>query len=517
MALNSYFQNKIESMKLEIIHGQAVLRRLEAQRNDYNSRVRLLREELGLLQQPGSYVGEVVKVMGTKKVLVKVHPEGKYVVDVSESVDIGKLTVGKRVTLLSDTYKLEKILPSSVDPLVSLMMVEKVPDSTYDMIGGLDQQIKEIKEVIELGLKHPELFESLGIAQPKGVLLYGPPGTGKTLLARAVAHHTACKFIRVSGSELVQKYIGEGSRMVRELFVMAREHAPSIIFMDEIDSIGSSRVEGSSGGDSEVQRTMLELLNQLDGFEPTKNIKVIMATNRLDILDPALLRPGRIDRKIEFPPPSVEARADILRIHSRSMNLTRGIDLTKVAEKMNGCSGAELKGVCTEAGMYALRERRVHVTQEDFDLATAKVLNKHDDKEVSLGKLWKENLTYSFCTLSRRVAAVSPQPAPDQLCQQLTFIGGSLSKYGVLHSILPGPIVGGFVKKGAEGKVMWKRRRLRPAVMIGGPEGKDGANLLGYPSYTKHTGRLHRHRLKVKISTLPAHLVLNYCDHLFKA
>ncbi|EMT64667.1 26S protease regulatory subunit 8 like protein [Fusarium odoratissimum] len=389
MALDEYYHNKIEAMKLEILKGQAALRRLEAQRNDYNSRVRLLREELGLLQQPGSYVGEVVKVMSTKKILVKVHPEGKYVVDVSDSVDIGKLTPGKRVTLLSDSYKLEKMLPSSVDPLVSLMMVEKVPDSTYDMIGGLDQQIKEIKEVIELGLKHPELFESLGIAQPKGVLLYGPPGTGKTLLARAVAHHTACKFIRVSGSELVQKYIGEGSRMVRELFVMAREHAPSIIFMDEIDSIGSSRVEGSSGGDSEVQRTMLELLNQLDGFEPTKNIKVIMATNRLDILDPALLRPGRIDRKIEFPPPSVEARADILRIHSRKMNLTRGINLTKIAEKMNGCSGAELKGVCTEAGMYALRERRVHVTQEDFELATAKILNKHDDKEVSLGKLWK--------------------------------------------------------------------------------------------------------------------------------
>ena len=165
------------------------------------------------------------------------------------------------------------------------MMVEKVPDSTYEMVGGLDKQIKEIKEVIELPVKHPELFEALGIAQPKGVLLYGPPGTGKTLLARAVAHHTDCKFIRVSGSELVQKYIGEGSRMVRELFVMAREHAPSIIFMDEIDSIGSSRGEsGSGGGDSEVQRTMLELLNQLDGFEPAKNIKVIMATNRIGLL-----------------------------------------------------------------------------------------------------------------------------------------------------------------------------------------------------------------------------------------
>lgn len=185
----------------------------------------------------------------------------------------------------------------------------------------------------------------------QGVLLYGPPGTGKTLLARAVAHHTDCKFIRVSGAELVQKYIGEGSRMVRELFVMAREHAPSIIFMDEIDSIGSTRTESSSGGnsgggDSEVQRTMLELLNQLDGFEPVQNIKVIMATNRIDILDPALLRPGRIDRKIEFPPPNDAARTDILRIHSRKMNLVRNINLSRIAQKMNGASGAEVKVSC---------------------------------------------------------------------------------------------------------------------------------------------------------------------------
>lgn len=240
--------------------------------------------------------------------------------DFDSEIDVATLTPSLRVALRSDSYTIHKILPNKIDPLVSLMMVEKVPDSTYEMVGGLDKQIKEIKEVIELPVKHPELFESLGIAQPKGVLLYGPPGTGKTLLARAVAHHTDCKFIRVSGSELVQKYIGEGSRMVRELFVMAREHAPSIIFMDEIDSIGSSRGEsGSGGGDSEVQRTMLELLNQLDGFEPTKNIKVIMATNRIDILDSALLRPGRIDRKIEFPPPGPEARVAILRIHSRKV------------------------------------------------------------------------------------------------------------------------------------------------------------------------------------------------------
>lgn len=320
--------------------------------------------------------------MGKKKVLVKVNPEGKYVVDINASIDISKLTPTIRVALRHDSYQLHKILPNKIDPLVSLMMVEKVPDSTYDMIGGLDRQIKEIKEVIELPVKHPELFDALGIAQPKGVLLYGPPGTGKTLLARAVAHHTDCKFIRVSGSELVQKYIGEGSRMVRELFVMAREHAPSIIFMDEIDSIGSSR--GDGGGDSEVQRTMLELLNQLDGFEPTQSIKVIMATNRIDILDAALLRPGRIDRKIEFPPPNEAARTDILKIHSRKMNLTRGINLRKIAEQTGGASGAEVKGVCTEAGMYALRERRVHVTQEDFEMAVAKVIMVEREKGPEL-------------------------------------------------------------------------------------------------------------------------------------
>lgn len=351
--------------------------------------VRLLREELQLLQEQGSYVGEVVKPMDKKKVLVKVHPEGKFVVDIDKNIDINDVTPNCRVALRNESYTLHKILPNKVDPLVSLMMVEKVPDSTYEMVGGLDKQIKEIKEVIELPVKHPELFDALGIAQPKGVLLYGPPGTGKTLLARAVAHHTECTFIRVSGSELVQKFIGEGSRMVRELFVMAREHAPSIIFMDEIDSIGSSRIESGSGGDSEVQRTMLELLNQLDGFEATKNIKVIMATNRIDILDPALLRPGRIDRKIEFPPPNEEARLDILKIHSRKMNLTRGINLRKIAELMPGASGAEVKGVCTEAGMYALRERRVHVTQEDFEMAVAKVMQKDSEKNMSIKKLWK--------------------------------------------------------------------------------------------------------------------------------
>ena len=386
--VDSFFLSKIQSYELTINEKAQNLRRLEAQRNSLNARVRMIHEELQLLQEPGSYVGEVEKVMGKKKVLVKIQPEGKYVVDVASDIDVAQLKPSLRVALRSDSYTLHKILPNKIDPLVSLMMVEKVPDSTYEMVGGLDRQIKEIKEVIELPVKHQELFESLGIAQPKGVLLYGPPGTGKTLLARAVAHHTDCKFIRVSGSELVQKYIGEGSRMVRELFVMAREHAPSIIFMDEIDSIGSSRGDDGGNGDSEVQRTMLELLNQLDGFEDTQNIKVIMATNRIDILDSALLRPGRIDRKIEFPPPGPEARVSILRIHSRKMSLQRGINLRVLAEKMGQCSGAEVRGICTEAGMYALRERRQHVSQEDFELAISKVLKRQTDGSMSVNKLF---------------------------------------------------------------------------------------------------------------------------------
>jgi len=326
--IKSYYQQKLDELDVILRERNQNVRRLEAQRNDWNAKVRFIKEELMRLQEPGSYVGEVVKLMGKKKVLVKVHPEGKYVVDLAPNIDPSQVTPTTRVALKNDSYELHLILPNKIDPLVSLMKVEKVPDSTYEMIGGCDKQIKEIKEVVELPIKHPQLFEALGIQQPKGVLLYGPPGTGKTLLARAVAHHTDCTFIRVSGSELVQKYIGEGSRLVRELFVMARTHAPSIIFIDEIDSIGSSRQSGSRG-DSEVQRTMLELLNQLDGFESSQDIKIIMATNRIDILDPALLRPGRIDRKIEFPNPNEMARLDILTIHSRKMNLTRGINLKK--------------------------------------------------------------------------------------------------------------------------------------------------------------------------------------------
>ncbi|KAG9393932.1 26S proteasome subunit P45-regulatory particle triple-A ATPase protein [Carpediemonas membranifera] len=386
---DTYLDGRIQELQKLKKVKETNLSRLQAQRNELNTQVQLLTEEIGLLQEPSSSVGEVIKIMDGRKALVKTGQDEKYIVDIDKKINTSDLTVHSRVALRSDSYTLHMVLPTKVDPLVSLMKVEKVPDSTYDLIGGLDKQIKEIREVVELPIKQPELFEALGIAQPKGALLYGPPGTGKTLLARAVAHSTDCTFIRVSGSELVQKYIGEGSRMVRELFVMARAHAPSIIFMDEIDSLGSRRVEGSKGGDSEVQRTMLELLNQLDGFESKQDIKVLMATNRIDILDEALLRPGRIDRKIEFPNPSDEARLDILRIHSRKMNVRRGVDLKAVAETMGGASGADMKAVCTEAGMFALRERRVYVTQDDFVQAAVKVMNKSKNKDISQEMLWK--------------------------------------------------------------------------------------------------------------------------------
>ena len=239
--IDDYYLSKIKELEMKIKEKQLNFMRLQAQRNDLNDKVIKLKDEIRHLLKGSNSVAEVIKVLSKETVLVKTSSDGKYIVRLDKNIKIEDLRANIRVTL-GDKMKINRILPSRVDPLVSLMRVEKVPDSTYDSVGGLDEQIKEIREVIELPIKHPEVFEALGISQPKGVIMYGPPGTGKTLLARAVAHHTDCTFIRVSGNELVQKYIGEGARLVRELFVMARQHAPSIIFMDEIDSIGGKLV-----------------------------------------------------------------------------------------------------------------------------------------------------------------------------------------------------------------------------------------------------------------------------------
>merc|ERR1711916_371865 len=241
-------------------------------------------------------------------------------------------------------------------------------------VGGCKEQIEKLREVVELPLLHPERFVTLGIDPPKGVLLYGPPGTGKTLCARAVANRTDATFIRVIGSELVQKYVGEGARMVREIFELARTKKAAIIFFDEVDAIGGARVDDGAGGDNEVQRTMLELITQLDGFDARGNIKVLMATNRPDTLDPALLRPGRLDRKVEFGLPDLEGRAQILKIHSRSMSCDRDIRFELIARLCPNTTGAELRSVCTEAGMFAIRGRRKSVSEKDFLDSVNKVI-----------------------------------------------------------------------------------------------------------------------------------------------
>ena len=336
----------------------------------------LFKETIFMQKEP-SFIGEIIEAQKKNRILIKVNQDGKFIVKKGKKLTNIKLKPGTRVAIKTNSYVAHEILPALADPIVSLMKVENVPLSNYKMIGGLDAQINQIKETVEIPLKFPLIFERLGVTQPKGVLLYGPPGTGKTLLARAVAHHSACTFIRMSSSELVQKYIGEGSRMVREIFLLAKENSPSIIFMDEVDSVGSSRHNSeNAGGDSEVQRTMLELLNQLDGFETQQNIKILMATNRLDVLDPALIRPGRIDRKIRVPYPNNESRLAILKIHLRKIKTNPGIDLWKISKNLRGASGAEIKAVVTEAGMFAIRGSRMTISQEDFNQGICKIIKK---------------------------------------------------------------------------------------------------------------------------------------------
>ena len=257
--------------------------------------------------------------------------------------------------------------------------VEKAPTESYADIGGLEDQIQEIKESVELPLTHPELYEDIGIKPPKGVILYGEPGTGKTLLAKAVANSTSATFLRVVGSELIQKYLGDGPKLVRELFRVADELAPSIVFIDEIDAVGTKRYDSTSGGEREIQRTMLELLNQMDGFDARSDVKVIMATNRIETLDPALLRPGRIDRKIEFPLPDAKTKRRIFTIHTSRMSLADDVVLEEFVMSKNELSGADIKAMCTEAGLLALRERRMRITHADFKKALDKLMYRKKD------------------------------------------------------------------------------------------------------------------------------------------
>ena len=323
-------------------------------------------------------VGRIIKILDKdtdhSRYMIHLRRIAKYVVDLADNLSPTDVEEGMRIGVENKKYKIALPLPPKIDPSVSLMTVEERPDVTYNDIGGLKEQLEQLREVLELPLLNPQIFDKLGIDPPKGVLLFGPPGTGKTLTARAVANRTDACFIRISGCELVQKYIGEGARMVRELFQMARTKKASIIFFDEIDSIGGVRTGDSEHGDNEVQRTMLEIINQLDGFESRGNIKVLMATNRPDVLDPALIRPGRIDRKIEFELPNLEGRVQIFKIQAKAMNIEKDVRFELLARLTSNCTGADIRSVCIEAGMFAIRTRRKTITEKDLMDSIEKVI-----------------------------------------------------------------------------------------------------------------------------------------------
>lgn len=325
-------------------------------------------------------VGNLEEIIDDNHAIVSTSVGSEHYVSILSFVDKDQLEPGCTVLLNHKVHAVVGVLNDDADPAVNVMKLEKAPVETYADIGGLDVQIQEIKEAVELPMTHPEYYEEMGIKPPKGVILYGPPGTGKTLLAKAVANQTSATFLRVVGSELIQKYLGDGPKLVRELFRVAQEHAPSIVFIDEIDAIGTKRYESNSGGEREIQRTMLELLNQLDGFDTMADVKVIMATNRIETLDPALIRPGRIDRKIEFPLPDEKTKRRIFNIHTSRMTLSDDVKLDEYVMAKDDLSGADVKAICTEAGLMALRERRMKVTNEDFTKAKETVLYRKQEK-----------------------------------------------------------------------------------------------------------------------------------------
>jgi len=339
-------------------------------------------DDIKALQSVGQIIGEVLKQLDTDRFIVKASSGPRYVVSYRPTLPLHKLKSGTRVSLDMTTLTIMRILPREVDPMVYNMSLEDPGGASFAGIGGLSEQVRELREVIELPLMNPELFLRVGIKPPKGVLLYGPPGTGKTLLARAVAATMSTNFLKVVSSAIVDKYIGESARLVREMFGYAKEHEPCIIFMDEIDAIGGRRFSEGTSADREIQRTLMELLNQMDGFDSLGRTKLIMATNRPDTLDPALLRPGRLDRKIEIPLPNEQGRLEILKIHASGVNKGGEIDFEAVVKLSDGFNGADLRNVCTEAGMFALREDREYVTQEDFMKAARKVgeAKKHETK-----------------------------------------------------------------------------------------------------------------------------------------
>jgi len=355
------------------------IQELKAQVLDYKLKndllekeVRQLRKENAQLKRVPLFVAAVVDVLDNGEVYLRQQGNNQEYLTVVNDKLHSTLKPGMKVAV-NNTLSIVKIIGNIYDARVRVMELDEQPNVTFDQIGGLREEIEEVREAVEYPLTKPEIYKRIGVEPPKGILLYGPPGTGKTLIAKAVARQSKACFIRMSGSELVHKYIGEGAQLVRELFTLARERAPAIVFIDEIDAIGSMRTNDGTSGSAEVQRTLMQLLAEMDGFGNRGNIRIMAATNRIDMLDPALLRPGRFDRIIEIPLPDAEARIEILKIHSAKMTLSRNVDLPVVAELAGKTTGADLQAICREAGMMAIRRNADAVGQEDFIAAIRKV------------------------------------------------------------------------------------------------------------------------------------------------
>ena len=388
-----YLEKKsTENIKLDNASSSDSLKRLEKENriiSDNLSRLEeeslMLREmfsnannELTNLKKPALLVAKIVSRIDEYKVIIKLPNGNKFYCYVSK--EIGKIYSGDSVLVDQKTLNVVGQIHLDVNEEVEKFVIIDKPKENWEEIGGLEEEIREVKEVIELPLKKPELFREIGISPPKGILLHGPPGTGKTLLAKAVAHSTNATFIEVVGSELVQKFIGEGAKLVKEIFTLARKKSPAIVFIDEIDALAATRMDTGTSGEREVNRTFMQLLAELDGFKALDDVKIIGATNRLDILDNAIIRPGRLDRLIEIKLPKEDSRHEILKVHTKNMNLKR-VNLKKISQETEGFSGAEIKGACTEAGFFAIREERNFITNQDFKLAIDKIQTVEMDQE----------------------------------------------------------------------------------------------------------------------------------------
>jgi proteasome regulatory subunit len=381
-------QEKIDALqeRLEVLEAQNEEMRdklldANAENNKYQQKLERLTHENKKLKQSPLFVATVQEIT-EEGVIIKQHGNNQEAVTEVTDEMRDDLEPDARVAV-NNSLSIVKSLDDETDVRARVMQVEESPSVSYGDIGGLEEQMQEVRETVEMPLKKPEMFGEVGIDPPSGVLLYGPPGTGKTMLAKAVANHTDATFIKMAGSELVHKFIGEGAKLVRDLFQVARDHEPAVIFIDEIDAIAAKRTESKTSGDAEVQRTMMQLLSEMDGFEDRGDIRIIAATNRFDMLDRAILRPGRFDRLIEVPKPDDEGREIIYQIHTRDMNVADDVDYAKLAAQSTEASGADIKAVCTEAGMFAIRDDRTEIRMQDFLDAWDKVQAENEDEDVS--------------------------------------------------------------------------------------------------------------------------------------